>query len=398
MKAMNLFIKIGRAFYKTISALLYYYLTLIIPKNKYLWVFGSWKGKNYSDNSKEMFEYMIANHPEIKSIWIAKNTKVYDEIKEKGYPVVLYSSFIGKWIVARAGANFQTESNEDTGTYRVGGSKIIQLFHGSGSIKEAHLYGGMGAFKKALVKIYADDHSASYWMVASDYFTERYPILYESDPKKITVTGQPRTDLLLRKKPIKYFDNIKDLHPCSKLVVYTPTHRSYAQNDKVYMDNQSWETLNAFLKENDIIMFFKPHPLELFKYIDSFKEYSNIILVSPKTIIETNDIYEYLHYFDMLISDYSSISSDFLPLDRPVIHYMYDMETFEDSTFKLNALDKFVAGPIVKTLNELMQAITDGLENDSFADIRHAATNRAYKYIDTNNCMRIYEKVKSLIN
>lgn len=390
--------KVFRALYKTISAIVYYVITLLIPKDNNLWVFGSWKGKSYSDNSKEMFEYMISNHPEIKVVWIAKNDIIYKELLKKGLPVVRYSTLRGKWSVARAAANFQTESNEDTGLYKVGGTKVIQLFHGSGAIKEAYLYAGMGWLKKLLVKIYSDNHSTSYWMVASDYYVMRYPILCECNPKKIKVTGQPRTDLLLRRNKVEFFENFRQEHPKSKIIIYTPTHRNYALNDKVYMSESSWNDLNDFLHVNEIFMFFKPHPLELPKYIDTFKCYSNIILVSNNSIEETSDIYEYVHYFDMLISDYSSISSDFLPLDKPIIHYMYDLETFEDTIFKLNALDKFVAGPIVKSIDELKLAIIKGLETDDYRNVRYSAARIAYKYNDSQNCERVYEAVLSILN
>lgn len=389
--------KIGRVFYKTGTAILYYSITSLIPKQKELWVFGSWKGRNYSDNSKALFEYICKNHPNINAVWIAKNKSVYDYVKGIGLPVVLYKSFKAKYIVTRAAVNVQTESNEDTGTYRVGGTKVIQLFHGSGGLKEAYLYGDMKKLKKALVKIYADNHSTSYWMVASDYYKNRFPELFECNPDLIRVTGTPRTDILLSKKRIDYFEDVKKNNPTSKLIAYTPTHRNFAQNNKVYLNDKSWEGLNEFLKKKNYILFFKPHPLELFKYKDSFKNYSNIILISNESIEGNPDVNEYMHYFDMLISDYSSISSDYLLFDRPVIHFMYDRDTFEDAFFKLNALDKFVAGPIVYTLNDLMEKIHEGLVEDTYKGIRNLAIKNAYKYIDANNCERIYNSIIDLL-
>lgn len=344
-----------------------------------------------------MFEYVCKNKKHIQAIWIAKNQTVYECVKKLGFPVLLYSSLKTKFLVARAKVNVQTESNEDTGMYRVARTKVIQLFHGSGAIKETFLYGKMSKLKKALVKIYADNHASSYWMVASEYYVKRGPVLYGCDPQKIKLTGQPRTDLILGKKHIKYFDEIKNTFPTAKLIVYTPTHRGFAQNSNLYMDEFSWNKLNDFFKIHNYILFFKPHPIELFKYIESFGSYSNIILVTSTSIPESSDINEYLHYFDMMISDYSSISSDFLPFDRPVIHYMYDRNTFEDENFKLNALEQFTAGPIVETLDDLMENIFDGIEHDSYRELRHKATQNAYKYLDTNNCDRVYNAILEIL-
>ena len=75
---------------KIIAAVFYYIFTSIIPKNKRLWVFGSWKGKTFSDNAKEFFIYVNRYHPEINAVWIAKNMSVYNEVKSLGYNVELY--------------------------------------------------------------------------------------------------------------------------------------------------------------------------------------------------------------------------------------------------------------------------------------------------------------------
>ena len=208
---------------RIIASVFYYIFTYIIPKNKRLWVFGSWKGKNFSDNAKEFFIYVSRNHPEINAIWIAKNMSVYNEVKSLGYNVELYDKNKTKWLVARASANIQTESNQDTGSYRVGGAKVIQLFHGYGAVKEAYLYPEMSNLKKFIVKIYAENHSTSYWMVPSEYFVKRTPVLFDNNPQKIYITGQPRIDLLLSQKRVPYFENIKANNSGIKLIFYAPT-------------------------------------------------------------------------------------------------------------------------------------------------------------------------------
>ena len=36
----------------------FWWLQLLIPRNKNLWVFGAWFGEKYSDNAKVLFEYV----------------------------------------------------------------------------------------------------------------------------------------------------------------------------------------------------------------------------------------------------------------------------------------------------------------------------------------------------
>lgn len=382
----------------TFEALLYRAFTTIIPKKQKLWVFGSWKGKNYSDNSRVLFEYVLKNHPEINAIWVAKRKEVYDELVSKGLPVALYSDFKTKWLVIKAGANIQTESNEDTGRFRVGGTKVIQLFHGYGAVKEAYLYPGMGKIKKAIVKIYADNHSTSYWMVPSPYFVRRIPFLFEADKDRIYVTGQPRIDLLYKLNACPFFDNIKNNNPNCKMLFYAPTHRSYAVSSKIDFGVKEWTRFNSFCKEHNYFLFFKPHPLELSKYVGTFQSFSNIVLLTNDIAGCPSDPYEYMHYFDLMISDYSSISADYLVYDRPVVHFMYDIDSFEDASFTLDAIDTFVAGPICKKWEELFTCIEDSFENDAYKDLRIKARNNALSFLDGNNSERVYEAIIQILS
>lgn len=379
---------------KTLHALLYLGYTSCIPKDKNLWVFGSWKGRNYSDNSKELFEYVCREHPEINAVWIAKNQKVYDEVKATGNKVVLYPSKEAKYLVAHAAVNVQTESNEDTGRFRVGGTKIIQLFHGYGAMKEPHLFAGMGELKKRIVKIYADNHAKSYWMVPSEYFVDRCPQIYETDTNKMFVTGQPRIDLLLRMKKKVYFEKFKSSHPNSKMILYVPTHRNYGLHDDVFIKDYDWERMNQYLIEKNEFLFFKPHPLEIEKY-NSINNYSNIILLT--IIPEMVDAYEYLHYFDALISDYSSIATDFLLFDRPVVHFVYDWDSFSTDKMPLDKSNNFICGPICKDWNELYGVLDSIFLNDEYRDIREKTRKIAFKYRDGNNCERVFSKIQELI-
>lgn len=395
---MSAFVKIIVFAKKILCAGLYLCITSLVPKNKKLWVFGSWKGKNFSDNSKTLFEYVSNNHKDINAIWVAKNQQVYDFVSSLGYKVVKYSTLKGKWLVARAGANIQTESNQDTGMYRVGRTKVIQLFHGYGAVKEAYLYPEMGKLKKAIVKFYADNHSTSYWMVPSNYFVERLPVLFDIDPQKTFITGQARIDILFEKRSIPFFEKYKNRESTKKLLLYAPTHRNYSQSSNIDFSENEWNSLNVFCKERGYVLFFKPHPLELHKYIDSFSKYSNMILLTNNAELYPSDVYEYMHYFDLLISDYSSISTDFLVYDRPIVHFMYDMDSFENKNFTLTALDVFQVGPICKSWEELFKSIDEGLNDDKYNSFRMKARNNAFKYVDNKNCERVYKQIIKLLS
>ena len=104
-----------------------------VPTKKNLWIFGAWVGKLYADNSKAMFEYVNAHHPEIDAIWITSEKNVEEQVKALGYKCYHCDSLKGRWAVARASIAFETEGEWDISLYLdIHKTKIIQLWHGVG--------------------------------------------------------------------------------------------------------------------------------------------------------------------------------------------------------------------------------------------------------------------------
>jgi len=68
-------------------------LSYIIPKNKTQIVLGSEAGREFFDNPKYFYLYLL-NHKNYfnRIFWITKNQKIYHELKERELPVLyLYS-------------------------------------------------------------------------------------------------------------------------------------------------------------------------------------------------------------------------------------------------------------------------------------------------------------------
>src|SRR5699024_4502199 len=54
-------------------------VSFCIPKRKNLWVFGAWFGREYSDNTKILYEY-VHEYTDIDAVWITKNKHVLRQI------------------------------------------------------------------------------------------------------------------------------------------------------------------------------------------------------------------------------------------------------------------------------------------------------------------------------
>ena len=57
---------------------LIYFISFLTPRNKKMWIFGSWDGMVFSDNSKYFFLYVSNKNKKqknIRGIWLSKNKK-----------------------------------------------------------------------------------------------------------------------------------------------------------------------------------------------------------------------------------------------------------------------------------------------------------------------------------
>ena len=75
-----------------------YLASFLVKRDANIWVFGSWKGQLYNDNSKYLFEYVLNEKKDIKAFWIVKNKRLFKELKFNNKPVLYYYSPKGIYI------------------------------------------------------------------------------------------------------------------------------------------------------------------------------------------------------------------------------------------------------------------------------------------------------------
>ncbi|MDL0133456.1 hypothetical protein PNQ27_06035, partial [Halobacterium salinarum] len=78
-----------------------------------LFVFGSNAGEFYADNAKYLYEWVLANDPDVEAVWMTKNRRVYDELRAAGKPVEMVLSRAGISTLLRADTGFFTHSTAD---------------------------------------------------------------------------------------------------------------------------------------------------------------------------------------------------------------------------------------------------------------------------------------------
>jgi len=133
-------------------------------------------------------------------------------------------------------------------------------------------------------------------------------------------SGYPRMDLTLnmtqaRKEEIRKLVGVaKD----DKVILYAPTWRGTHGTVKFDLDRLLHD-LNQMNDMGGVVLFRGHHMVE--KLLRDTKLDTRIV----PSDIDTNEL---LGITDVLITDYSSIFFDFVPTNKPIIHYVYDYEQY----------------------------------------------------------------------
>ncbi|MBO0991470.1 CDP-glycerol glycerophosphotransferase family protein [Bacillus sp. SD088] len=168
-------------------------------------------------------------------------------------------------------------------------------------------------------------------------------------------TGYPRIDATINIDSLekrKLADDL-DVNLDKPIVLYAPTWRGTYSNN-VYDVSKLQNDLMK-LSKLDIQLIFRGHHLSE-KHI---KGKLNNIKVVPSNI----DSNKLLGIVDLLITDYSSIFYDYLVTDKPVIHYLYDLEEYTKTRGLYFGVDE-LPGDIAYTIDEVAKLIEKDLKAD----------------------------------
>ncbi|MBF7016134.1 CDP-glycerol glycerophosphotransferase family protein [Staphylococcus durrellii] len=168
--------------------------------------------------------------------------------------------------------------------------------------------------------------------------------------------GYPRIDVTLNasEELQEYMKNhINNLDKTKKIVLYAPTWRGENKKGNSFDTEKLVNDLSQLAKL-DANILFRGHTITQ-GLLKNVKLPENIIL--PPNDIATNEL---LNITDVIISDYSSVFFDFIPTERPIVHYIYDIDEYVANR-GLNLSTDELPGFIAKSTEELVNAVQKGL-------------------------------------
>jgi CDP-ribitol ribitolphosphotransferase len=265
-------------------------------------------------------------------------------------------------------------------------TKIIQLWHGTGTVKKFGQDTNTGKIKKLE---YRANRRITHLIVNSAYTKKQYAKAFGIDESRVYILGLPRSDLYLNKERLKekanrFYAAYPELKQ-KRLILYAPTFRDQSKDQME--QEQRLHKLPEGLGENDVILF-RLHPHVAGRVSNNIpekykgKQYNMSNYKEPAALLAVSDI---------LITDYSSIIFEYCLLDKPILFYAYDYEQFEAKGRSFyEDYRKYVPGKVVMTEKELWEALRECGEHSEQVK---AFKEKSFRYLDGKSVERLLQEI-----
>ncbi len=351
---------------------LYRSVFIKLPLKEKTVLFESFLGKNYSDNPKYIYEYMLKNCPDYDFIWIFKepgktisgNPKQIKRFSLKYY----YYMATAKYWVSNSRVPKRFDKRE--------GNVYLQTWHGTPlkklvfDMKDIH-----SANPNYKRDVFIQSRRWDYLISPNQYSTEIFGSAFKYD-KTMLEFGYPRNDILYSGNDEETINGLKKklgIPVDKKVVLYAPTwrdndffeagkYRFTLQLDLQKMKEQLGDEYIVLLRMH----YFIANQLDISEFEGFAYDLSTY-----------DDIAELYLVSDILITDYSSVFFDYANLRRPILFYTYDLENYRDTLrgFYID-IEEEVPGPLLKTTDEVIATI------ENIEDVHNQYTDKYNKFFE----------------
>lgn len=328
-----------------------------VPRDPSLVTFGA-ASNRFADNPAYAF-VACAESTELRCVWISGSRRTVATVRGLGLRAELRWHPRGIWTVLRAGWLVYGWNISDVNLWLSDGAKTFNLWHGVGvkRIQRARVVGTgasvYGASRRSVVaRVFADDrHVPDLVLSTSPGMTPVLAQAFGVEPSRCPELGYPRNDHLVegRAAPegLASTDLVRSLLD-AKVVGFFPTFR----DDSLSIPGGPpvVEHLAEVVGAQGGILLFKSHDASDVRVSGG----GSLVVLPPET-----DLNAYLLCCDVLVTDYSSVASDFLLLGRPIVLFVPDLDAYVDA--RGFALDPHthLPGVVTSRADELYRLLGD---------------------------------------
>lgn len=287
-----------------------------------------------SCNTYPLFRMMIDNklNDEFKITWLVDDSSVYSEYNTKNvffldiHPDSFWDRI--KLYVRCNRAAVSITCNRYISKYCVSKKQLnIYICHGSPIKDTKGSYSGL--------------FQCDYFVSQSSFFDDSLCSIFGIKKEQILDLGFPRNDILFNQNLSinKLFSDISDY---SKVIVWMPTFREHKNQKRkdsdsnfyygipIVNDEKQIIELNNCLKQENVLLVIKPHPVQDLSRILKISGLSNLRVMYGEDLQKKGiQLNEFLQQTDALITDYSGVYFDYLLLDKPIGITLDDYQNYK---------------------------------------------------------------------
>lgn len=366
-------------------------------------------GSDFSDNARAVFEYMlsIGLNEEYKLVWLVKNPSEYKHISDEHKNVEFIgwdweksedktlrqryfeALFLSKYILFTDAYGFARNCRKD--------QIRIQLWHGCGF--------------KTRTNFVSCEKRYEYNIVISELYKKIHKEIYGLRDDQVVITGYPKADWLFHPVNDDMMAKI-GIPRASKYIFWLPTFRAAKEqlaelNEKAFDSDtglpivssmDQLEEINEILAADDTLLILKLHPFQDESKIH-LEKLSNIVSLRNEDLNRFGlQINQVLGNAYALISDYSSVATEYLLLDRPMAFTVDDIEEYKVSRgFVFDDIEEYLPGTEIHEYTEFRKFIEEIVAGvDLSENKRKKVAEKMLKYRDDQSSRRVTEWMLSL--
>lgn len=410
-----------------------YWFSFLFPRNKNIWLFGSTFGRRFADNPRYFYLYVsqmakklqennsnetnieasMVNGKPIRAIWISRNKEIIKFLNEKGYEAYYNHSLKGIWYCLRGKVYIFDNYSKDISFWLSGGAKKINLWHGVGNKcinydnkhdKVRHPENAWERFKYFPRRL-SDEKPSHYILSTSPMMSEIFARAFQVPEDHVIEAGYPRNDILFEKENVQGI-SVQNLYlPYEQEVInYIETYKqegktilgylpTFRPSESKFFEVCNLQAFNEFLNTNNMMLICKLHPKSACKAAFDALSFSNIYNVKADV-----DVNAFLGKIDLLIADYSSVYSDYMLLDRPVVAFHYDYKEYAtDTRDAYFDWDEYMPEKRADDRKELEATILKVLGCDEALEKRRSFRGKLFKCVNNEASKRLMRCVMDIV-
>lgn len=350
-------------------------------------------GEKYEDNASMFHKYLVQNHSEQVTAYWMYDPKTDYALRDNIPNAIALGSLRNYLLFFKADYTFHGHSL----MYDIAPSVDKFLFLNRKTII-THVSHGIEGFKKILIQ--KEDipllKRTNYFNCASQYEKELKLTKWNIPENKLIVTGFPRFDRYPPNQPA----------PQVKRILMMMTWREWLFDlseeeflNSAYFKNTygivTHEGIRNLLSMNGIHMQIVLHPF-MKNFAKHFSGLTDAGSGMEFTDTQHSSIEQGIENNDMLLTDITSVSWDFLYLNKPIIFNVFDREEYIEKRGSYLDLVNDLYGYRADSIEEVYKHLKNIVENNITTNEWYPEAPRFIDYFDQDNCKRLTERVLGL--